>query len=253
MSGRGTSGPVAACCSALATLAVLAPAAAADAPTQRAAAGGGDHTAPRTTIESGPAPVVRRGRLTFSFRADEPGATFACRLDDGGYKPCRSPYTTGPLKQGDHVFGVRATDPAGNVEATPAERRFSVDKSIAGANAAARRVQRPRGGRVAIVISVRSGEQTRVRAAGKVRVGERRFRVRSRWIRLSAGAVRRLRLVPVRPRASRRIRKALGRGKRARAKLAVTFVDLIGNRAISGEVDVRVKEPRARPGHGRRG
>lgn len=203
-----------------------------------------DGTPPRTTIESGPEPVVRVGRVTFTFRADEPGATFDCRIDDGDYEPCASPYTTDSLNNGDHVFAVRATDPSGNVETTPAERLFSVDKIIAGANVAARGVQRTGGDRFAVVITVRSGELTQVRAAGRIKAGKKRYRIESGHVTLIAGEVRRLKLLPVKRRASHRIRKAIKRGKRAEAVLNVTFIDLIGNRAISGDVDVTIKGPR---------
>lgn len=207
-----------------------------------------DGTAPRTTIESGPEPVVRVGKVTFTFRADEPGSTFSCRIDDGDYQPCSSPFTTDSLSQGDHVFSVRATDPAGNVETTPAQRLFSVDKVIDGANVAAHGVQRTRGGKVAVVITVRCGEFARVRAAGNIKAGEKRFRIESGGVTLVGGQVRRLKLVPAKRRASRKIRKAIKRGKRADAVLNVTFIDLIGNRAISGDVDVKLK---VRRGHGR--
>lgn len=205
-----------------------------------------DGTPPRTTIDSGPAAVVRDGKVTFTFRSDEPGSTFSCRIDDGEFQPCTSPYTTDSLEQGDHVFAVRATDSAGNVEPTPAERLFGVDKVIAGANVAARGVQRIGGGRVAIAITVRAGEFTRVWAAGSIAVGKKRYRIESGRTTLVAGQVRRLLLRPVKPRASRRIRKAIRHRKRARALLNATFVDLIGNRATSGEVDVKLKRRRGR-------
>lgn len=205
-----------------------------------------DGTAPRTTIESGPEPVVRVGKVTFTFRADEPGSTFSCRVDDGDYQPCASPFTTGSLADGHHVFQVRATDPAGNVEATPAERLFSVDKVIDGANVAARGIQRTRGGEVVIAITVNCGELARVRAAGHIRAGKKRFRIESGEVTLIAGEVRRLRLTPVKRRTSRRIRKLISRGKGADAVLNVTFVDQVGNRAISGDVDVRLKLGRRR-------
>lgn len=205
-----------------------------------------DGTPPRTTIESGPEPVVRVGKVTFTFRADEPGSTFSCRIDEGDYQPCTSPFTTDSLNQGDHVFEVRATDPAGNVEATPAERLFSIDKVIDGANVAAHGVQRTRGGKVAIAITVHCGEFARVRAAGNIKAANKRFRIESGEVTLVGGQTRRLKLVPVKRRSSRRIRKAIRNGKPAEAVLNVTFIDLIGNRAVSGDVDVRVKTPRKR-------
>ncbi len=200
-----------------------------------------DGTPPRTTIESGPAAAVKSGRVTFAFRADDSGATFACRVDDAPYEPCSSPFTTSTLSQGDHVFAVRATDSAGNVEATPAERSFTVDKVIQGANVAARNVQRQRGRKLTLVVTVRAGELARVRATGYVRAGKRRFPVESRQTTLVAGGSAKLRLMPKDRRAGRKVSKALKRGDRVDAVLAATFIDLLGNRATSGEVDVRLR------------
>ena len=47
--------------------------------------------------------------------------------DDGDVRGCTSPRTLGPLADGAYTFSVRATDAAGNVDATPATRTFTVD------------------------------------------------------------------------------------------------------------------------------
>ena len=53
--------------------------------------------APDTTIGSGPTDPSGSGSATFTFSASEPGSTFACQLDGGGYTACTSPRTyTGP-------------------------------------------------------------------------------------------------------------------------------------------------------------
>jgi hypothetical protein len=52
----------------------------------------------------------RRPRIEFS--ADVAGATFACRLDRGPFKPCTSPFTPLKLSLGRHTFSVRAADGA---------------------------------------------------------------------------------------------------------------------------------------------
>lgn len=205
-----------------------------------------DGTAPRTTIESGPAAAVKTGRVTFAFSSDEPGSTFECGVDGGEFRHCSSPFTTETLSQGDHVFSVRATDPAGNVETTPADRYFTVDKVIDGANVAARSVQRLRGRRVSIVVSVRSAELTRVRANGTLRAGHRRFQVESEQRTLVAGGASRLTLTPKQRNASRKIIKLLRRRGTGEAELTATFIDLIGNRATSGDVEVRVRAPRGK-------
>jgi hypothetical protein len=60
---------------------------------------------------------------TFTFSGD-PGTTFACSLDGGGFSGCSSPYTTPALTSGEHALRVRSTDGAGN--ATTSTRTFTV-------------------------------------------------------------------------------------------------------------------------------
>lgn len=204
----------------------------------------GDPQPPSTTIEYGPPPALSSGKVTFAFRSSEPGSTFACRIDDGDFQPCASPYTTDSLAQGDHVFKVRATGPLGDVDPTPAEWRFTIDKVIDGANAAARPLQRAHGRGIAITAEVRAGELATVRASGTLRVGKRRYGIRSSEATLVAGGERRLRLKPKRSRAGRRIYRALRHGEVGAAEFQVTFVDLLGNHATTGVVDVRLKARR---------
>jgi hypothetical protein len=81
-----------------------------------------DTDPPTTRITTAPpALVVSRGptSASFTFSASENFVTFECRLDSGGFTPCSSPATYNNLSEGEHVFSVRATDAAGNVEAAP--------------------------------------------------------------------------------------------------------------------------------------
>jgi hypothetical protein len=89
----------------------------------------GDETAPQTRILSGPSGVVHRRRAFFRFSAAEDGATFRCRLDDKAWAACESGWIYRGLKQGRHVFKVKATDAAENVDPTPAVRRWRVRSS----------------------------------------------------------------------------------------------------------------------------
>jgi len=84
---------------------------------------------PQTTITLGPAEgaATETDSPLFGFSSDEPGSTFSCSVDDGGFFPCSSPHQLGPLADGPHSFAVFATDLAGNPDATPAERTFTVD------------------------------------------------------------------------------------------------------------------------------
>ncbi|MDA0180307.1 Ig-like domain-containing protein [Solirubrobacter phytolaccae] len=96
-----------------------------------------DARAPKTTITDGPAEPVTGTSASFAFTADEEEVTFECRLErpdaPGAFAPCSSPHVVRELTDGDHVFSVRATDRAGNVEAGGAERRFGVKNGTVGA------------------------------------------------------------------------------------------------------------------------
>ncbi len=87
-----------------------------------------DTTPPDTAITSGPAGPTSDGTPTFEFNAPgEPGATFECKLDNAAdWVSCSSPHTTASLTDGEHTFQVRAKDAAGNVDASPASRTFTV-------------------------------------------------------------------------------------------------------------------------------
>ena len=86
------------------------------------AAGHVDHGRPDgTTNDSTP---------TFSFTSTEAGSTFQCRVDAAVFAPCATPFTTATLTDGAHTFEVRATDAAGNTDASPASRSFTVDTTL---------------------------------------------------------------------------------------------------------------------------
>jgi hypothetical protein len=86
-----------------------------------------DTTAPDTTIDSGPSGTTTSIAASFAFSASEPGATFECRLDDGGWASCSSPKNHADLGDGSHTFEVRATDGAGHVDPSPAARTWTID------------------------------------------------------------------------------------------------------------------------------
>jgi hypothetical protein len=86
-----------------------------------------DLTAPETTIGSSPANPTNATDATFTFSANEGGSTFECKLDGGAFSSCTSPQSYSGLAEGSHTFDVRATDPAGNTDATPAGRAWTID------------------------------------------------------------------------------------------------------------------------------
>ena len=85
-----------------------------------------DTVAPETTVTDGPEGAVTSSSATFAFAADEPGVTFACRLDGGEWEACATGVAYPLLAEGPHAFAVRATDPAGNASAV-ASRSWTVD------------------------------------------------------------------------------------------------------------------------------
>ena len=87
-----------------------------------------DIDAPNTTIDSSPSDPSGNTTPSFSFSSSESGSTFECRVDGGSWSSCTSPDTISPaLSGGSHTFDVRATDAAGNTDATPASYTWTVD------------------------------------------------------------------------------------------------------------------------------
>ena len=86
-----------------------------------------DTVAPNTVISAGPKKVVGDNRPVFELRASEAGSRLQCRLDDGAWFPCASPYKSDALADGEHRFEARAVDAAGNPDPTPAVWTFRVD------------------------------------------------------------------------------------------------------------------------------
>ncbi|MCU1676436.1 MAG: Ig-like domain repeat protein, partial [Frankiales bacterium] len=83
-----------------------------------------DTTPPDTTIDS--APDGATATPVFTFSSTEDVSTFECRLDGGAWSECASPRAYAGLAPGSHVFEVRATDAAGNVDLTPARAPFTM-------------------------------------------------------------------------------------------------------------------------------
>lgn len=92
----------------------------------------GDTTPPDTTITANPPASTTSTSASFSFTANE-ASTFECKLDAGSYAACSSPKAYSGLAVGSHTFSVRATDTAGNVDATPATYTWSITSGDLGA------------------------------------------------------------------------------------------------------------------------
>lgn len=85
-----------------------------------------DKTPPQTKIDKAPKKKSQSRTARFKFESDEPGSTFQCKLDRKPFGACESPKRYRGLKPGKHVFEVRAIDPAGNADASPAKMKFTV-------------------------------------------------------------------------------------------------------------------------------
>jgi len=67
-------------------------------------------------------------KTTFRFSSNDGAATFECKLDNGTFGVCPSPKEYPGLPEGStHTFEVRAVDPAGNTDPTPARRTWTLD------------------------------------------------------------------------------------------------------------------------------
>jgi hypothetical protein len=86
-----------------------------------------DTVAPATTIVAGPKPLSNDRSPVLQFKSDDETAGFECRLDEGEWRACTSPWALRDLADGVHRAQVRAVDQAGNRDATPAIRTFEVD------------------------------------------------------------------------------------------------------------------------------
>jgi hypothetical protein len=79
--------------------------------------------APETTITA----FTQTGHAAHAeFTADVPDSSFECRLDGGAFGACVSPRDYAGLASGQHTFEVRAIEPSGTPDPTPAARAFTV-------------------------------------------------------------------------------------------------------------------------------
>lgn len=85
-----------------------------------------DTTAPDTSITSSPPLQTAARSARFSFAASDPGARVVCKLDSGPWTTCSSPKEVKRLAEGRHTLFVAAIDAVGNVDPTPATRKWTV-------------------------------------------------------------------------------------------------------------------------------
>lgn len=89
-----------------------------------------DTIPPETSITEGPAAQSDSAEAGFAFASSEAGSSFECSLDEAPFTSCASPVAYESLADGAHRFRVRATDPAGNRDGTPAVRDWTIDTTV---------------------------------------------------------------------------------------------------------------------------
>ena len=87
-----------------------------------------DTEAPRTRIAKRPDGRLETPRARYRFASNEPKSRFECRLDRKRWKRCGRKQVFRRLDAGGHRLRVRAVDPAGNADRTPAKDRFLVER-----------------------------------------------------------------------------------------------------------------------------
>jgi V8-like Glu-specific endopeptidase len=85
-----------------------------------------DTTPPETVLTHGPPHQTRSRSAVFWFESSETGSTFECRLGNRAWSQCSAPKRYPFLGLGRHSFSVRAYDPAGNVDLTPASYQWRI-------------------------------------------------------------------------------------------------------------------------------
>jgi hypothetical protein len=90
-----------------------------------------DTMKPETRIGSGLPQWTNSESLTFTFSSDEGNVSYECRLSSAfeqGFVACSNPYTYTAPSDGAYILEVRAKDRAGNLDASPAEHRWNLDR-----------------------------------------------------------------------------------------------------------------------------
>jgi hypothetical protein len=87
-----------------------------------------DIAMPDTSIISAPNAITNQTSASFSYDSTEASSTFQCSLDGAAFSSCPAAgISYSGLASGNHTFEVKATDPAGNTDGTPASHAWTID------------------------------------------------------------------------------------------------------------------------------
>lgn len=78
-----------------------------------------ENIAPATRLKKHPAKRTTKRKAKFTFGSSEAGSSFECKLDKSPFRACTSPFQR-KVKLGQHQFQVRAVDPEGKADSSPA-------------------------------------------------------------------------------------------------------------------------------------
>ena len=85
-----------------------------------------DKTAPETSLDGYPTDPSIETSPNFEFSSLDGTAVFECQLDGGGFSFCTSPHVYSNLTGGEHTLEVRAVDPVGNTDTSPASYTWDI-------------------------------------------------------------------------------------------------------------------------------
>ncbi len=192
-----------------------------------------DTAAPDTALTNPPQGNISNPAPIIDFSSPDPAATFQCALDGVPFTPCNSGLTLGPLADGEHTFAVRAIDPVGNIDQSPAQTSFTLDTLISGREVSAKRKQKQRGRTVKAVAKVATGEAVTATLTGKVTPGKG-LKLRDVTKAVADGEGAKL-VGTLKRKQSEAVLEQLAEGKKLKAKLVVEITDDVGNLTTTTE------------------
>jgi hypothetical protein len=193
-----------------------------------------DRTAPDTVIGAGPRNPTTSAAAQFSIGSPDSTAIFECRLDSGGWDPCRKTVTYGGLTLGAHSFAGRAIDGSDNEDPTPATYTWRVTQPAASFVLAPAEERRSTalGGHYRVLAACASA--CRASAKLTLRIGRRTVTLGSAAKRRSsAGAA------TVSVRLSKRGRAAVSKRDLVRPKLSVTLTQGTAKLTLKRTISLR--------------